>query len=148
MTSLAGAAALAIGCAASAQTSQSTEVVGLAVPVDAGHILSADDLGPVTVPASLAPYVAQPQDIIGKEVKRRLEAGKPVRSYDVMVPQLVRKGQKVALVVKRGAMTLTAQGKALTGGGLGEQVRVQNSQSYSILEGEVVGDGTVQMGAN
>lgn len=138
---LAGAAS-----AASAQLpTETVEVVGLVRTVEAGQIITEADLGPVEVPGTVARLVAMPADVLGKEAKRTIEAGKPLRPYDVMVPQLVKKGQKVSLIVQNETMTITATGKAMTAGGEGDTVRVQNSQSYVLLEGEVVGPGLVRV---
>jgi flagella basal body P-ring formation protein FlgA len=89
--------------------------------------------------------VANPEQVLGKEAKRQLQAGKPIRTYDVTDPQLVRKGQKVAIIVEKGSMTISASGKAMTGGAAGATVRVQNTASYALLEGEVAGPGLVKV---
>lgn len=137
------ACSLTSGGAVAQTVPQTVEVPGVTHTVEAGDIITEKDIGPVEAPryaAHLAPVLA---DLIGKEAKHRLEGGKPIHSYDVGPPQLVKKGMKVSLVVQKGLLTITAEGKALNSGAAGETVRVQNTASFALLDGEVTGEGLV-----
>lgn len=71
--------------------------------------------------------------------KSNLEIG------DVRAPVLVTKGSLITMVVQTPTMTLTSKGKAMDNGAMGEAVRIQNSQSKTVVEGEVVSAGTVRI---
>jgi flagella basal body P-ring formation protein FlgA len=42
-------------------------------------------------------------------------------------------------------MTLTSKGRAMENGAKGQSIRVQNTQSKIVVEGEVVSPGTVRV---
>lgn len=87
--------------------------------------------------------VAKIEDLIGKEVKRGIRAGTTVTPDDVRTQVMVAKGKFVTIGFTRGGIMLSAQGKALENGGLGDTVRVQNMQSKSVVQGIVTGPETV-----
>ena len=139
------AAGLSAGTMGQAAVLSTVKVPGLVRSIEAGEIVTGKDLALVEAPLYEAHLAPVPADLIGKEAKHHLEAGKPIHNYDVGPPQLVKKGQKVFLVVRKGPMVISAVGKALTAGGAGDTVRVQNAESFALLEGEVTGAGTVQI---
>ena len=87
--------------------------------------------------------ISDESQLIGLETKRGLVAGKAIRQVDLQRPVLVNKGSLVTIVLRRGAMLLTARGKALDAGGAGDTIRVTNTASKSTVEGVVTGAGTV-----
>lgn len=82
-------------------------------------------------------------DLIGKEVKRGLHAGQTVDESDVRTHVMVAKGKVVTLSFTKGGIMLSAQGKALENGGLGDTVRVMNTQSKTVVQGTVTGPESV-----
>lgn len=82
-------------------------------------------------------------DLIGKEIKRSVRAGQAVDDSDVRVRPMVTKGKTVTLSFVKGGIMLSAQGKALENGGLGDTVRVLNTQSKSVVRGTVAGPETI-----
>ena len=62
-----------------------------------------------------------------------------VRDGDLEAPTLVRRGALVTMEIKTPMMRLTARGKALDNGTLGETVRIRNIQSKRVIQGTVVG---------
>lgn len=66
------------------------------------------------------------------------------RTADERPAKPVRRGQPVMLKVAGGALTITAQGKALADGDIGDVVRVVTSSSRT-LEGVVESAGTVRI---
>jgi len=131
---------------ASAQAGQGeVEVVALVAPVGAGEIIGELDLEPILVSATAARNALDFEELVGKEARRRLDAGKPLKRYDVIEPQLVRKGDQVSLLVARGPMTISATGKAMGNAAKGDTVRVQNTSSYAVVEGRAIEPGVVQV---
>ena len=60
---------------------------------------------------------------------------------------MVAKGKLITLSFRKGGILLSAQGKALENGGLGDTVRVMNTQSKSVVQGTVTGPETVVVDA-
>lgn len=120
----------------------------LARPVERGELLSADDFVDEERPAGLATGAIAPARAAGLEAVRRLAPGAIVRSGDVMQPRLVRRGEQVTLTVRSGALTITAQGRALADGRRGDVVRVVATATNRTLEGAVDGPGKVRIAAN
>jgi flagella basal body P-ring formation protein FlgA len=82
----------------------------------------------------------------GMETRRLLRAGEAVRADDVRRPILVTKGQTVTMVFAAPGLTLTATGRAMSEGGLGETVTIQNPVSYRQITAVVTGAGEVRAG--
>lgn len=82
-------------------------------------------------------------DLIGKEIKRAVRAGQNISTNDVQTQVMVAKGKVVTLNFSKGNIMLSAKGKALENGGLGDSVRVMNLQSKSVVQGTVTGPETV-----
>lgn len=89
-----------------------------------------------TVPARM-------EDLIGKELKRSTRAGQILSEDDVRTKVMVAKGKLITLNFSKGGIMLTTQGKALENGGLGDTVRVMNTQSKAVVQGTVTGPETV-----
>jgi flagella basal body P-ring formation protein FlgA len=82
----------------------------------------------------------------GMETRRVLRAGEPVRGDDVRKPILVTKGQTVTMIFAAPGLTLTATGKAMSEGGVGETVTVLNPVSFRQITAVVTGAGEVRAG--
>ncbi|MBB4210412.1 flagella basal body P-ring formation protein FlgA [Rhodothalassium salexigens DSM 2132] len=91
--------------------------------------------------------VLEMEDLLGMSLRRRVRPGQTLRATDVETPQLVERGQLVAMVLQRGALTLTATGKALQSGGDGDLIRLQNTATHRVVEGRVTAGGRVAVGA-
>ncbi len=90
-------------------------------------------------------YATAPDQVIGMAAKRGIKAGTPIRLLDLQPPVLVRKGGLVTIILKQGNMSLTAQGKSLDNGALGDTVRIVNSQSKRTIEATVDGPDRVSV---
>ena len=113
-----------------------------------GTTISDSDLSYQTVdPSSVqAGIVTSMNDLDGMETRRVLRAGEPVRPDDVRRPILVTKGSMVTMNFVAPGITLTATGKAMSEGGMGETVTVLNPISYRQITCTVTGAGTVRAG--
>lgn len=83
--------------------------------------------------------------LIGQSVRRSLAAGKPVRLGDVEPPVLVRKNRVVTVALTTREMALTVSARAMEDGALGDIVRVQNTQSTTVIDAEVIGEGRLRV---
>lgn len=87
--------------------------------------------------------LANPADAIGKSARRMLPAGTLLGSGDVIAPRLVRRGDVVALVARRGGLEVRMSGRALSDAGQDERVSVENASSRRIVQGTVDASGDV-----
>ena len=89
--------------------------------------------------------VTKVEDMVGMAPKRSLRPDEILRRSDIERPILVERGSLVTVTLIHGPMALTAQGKALEQGALGDTVRIVNRRSKTVFEGEVVGPGRAKV---
>lgn len=83
-------------------------------------------------------------EVLGLQARRVLSAGQPFRSDDVRRPIVVTKGQTVTMQFAVPGVELTAMGRAMSEGGVGDTVTVQNPVSYRMISAIVTAPGTVR----
>ena len=96
---------------------------------------------------SLFQHFREIVDIAGKEARRALRAGEPVRPTDLKRPTLIAKGSTVTMVFEMPGIHLTAVGRALNEGAQGDTITVLNPTSYRQVEATVISAGTVRVGS-
>ena len=94
--------------------------------------------------AAVSGVVTTMDALSGMEARRVLRAGETVRPEDVRHPILVTRGSTVTMTFEAPGITVTAMGKALSEGGLGETIGVQNVASYRQVSAVVTGPGQVR----
>lgn len=109
-----------------------------------GDTISDSDLTYQTVSGDRPDAVTSLSEISGMQARRFLHAGEPVREDDVKKPVLVAKGSTVTMTFEVPGITLTATGKAMSEGGMGETVTVLNPVSYRQISAIVTGAGQVK----
>ncbi len=126
---------------------KTTEVPVLNRRMLADELITANDIRWLKVRSARlqSNTVISDADLIGKTPRRGLRAGYPVIASAVRRPVLVPKGSLVTLILQTQKMTLTARGKALQPGSDGDVIRVNNLQSNTVIEGEVVASGRVKV---
>ncbi len=94
-----------------------------------------------------AHYAIRPEEIIGKKLRKTVEAGVPI-TFDVVqdVP-VMRQGDRVSLVVESDGFRIATAGEVKGDGFLGKQVAVINVDSQKMVYGKVLDAVTVQVGA-
>jgi len=83
-------------------------------------------------------------EIKGMQTRRMLSAGQPFRAEDVRRPIVITKGQTVTMQFAAPGVELTSMGRAMSEGGVGDTVTIQNPVSYRMISGIVVAPGTVR----
>ena len=78
-------------------------------------------------------------DVIGKAAQRTLQAETILTRRDVRVPILVKRNAIVTMILATPTLNITTQGRALENGGMGETVRVMNTDSRKTVEARVSG---------
>jgi flagella basal body P-ring formation protein FlgA len=79
------------------------------------------------------------------QARRQLRAGQPLKTADLVKPDLVTRDQNVTLIYEAVGLYLTIRGKALEGGTEGDVVSVLNLQSKRTVSGTVIGRGQVSI---
>jgi len=84
-------------------------------------------------------------DVAGQEARVALYAGRPIPFESIGPPAVVHRNQIVPLHFRTGALLITAEGRALERGGVGDRVRIMNLSSRSTLFGFVQKDGSIKV---
>ncbi len=87
----------------------------------------------------------EPNDLIGKKLKRSLRAGSPVLLSMVETLPIVRRGERVKIVINSGPLHLTATGLANSDGAMDEMIRVRNISSNKTIYCRVAAPGLVEV---
>ena len=110
--------------------------------VAAGETLTAADIGTVKRDtAKIAGAVlTRPDAAVGRVARRALGAGNLLSATDLVAQRVIRRGDNVALVSRRGGVEVRMAGRALGDAGEGERVSVENLSSRRVMQG-VAGSG-------
>ncbi|GAA0601684.1 flagellar basal body P-ring formation chaperone FlgA [Caenispirillum bisanense] len=108
-----------------------TAVPVLVRSVGRGELVGPNDITWMTVRVDQLKRdtIMDPEQLIGRTPRRFVQAGAAVHDHEIERPRLIDKGAIITMIYKTPYMQLTAQGRALDHGGMGDQVRVQNLQS-------------------
>ena len=133
---------LTLGCVfACLATSLVAETLTAARVVRPNAIIGPADLGviSVSVPGALTPDA----DVVGLEARITLYPGRPILPDHVGPAALVEHNQPVLVIFRRGGLTISADGRALSRGAEGDTVRVMNMSSRTTVSGKVQPDGSI-----
>jgi flagella basal body P-ring formation protein FlgA len=111
-----------------------------------GEVIADVDLtiGTVANPALTGNVITNLNAASGMEARRPLRAGEVISMSDVRRPVVVTKGQTVTMTFNAPGVSLTAMGRAMSEGGVGDTVVVQNPASYRMVSAVITGTGTVR----
>jgi flagella basal body P-ring formation protein FlgA len=111
-----------------------------------GEVIGDGDvaLGTVSSPVLSGNVITSLDAARGMEARRPLRAGEVISTTDVRHPVVVTKGQTVTMTFDAPGVSLTAMGRAMAEGGVGDTVVVQNPTSYRMVNAVVTGAGTVR----
>jgi flagellar basal body P-ring formation protein FlgA len=74
---------------------------------------------------------------VGMQMRHPMRAGQPLRTADLVKPDLVQRDQEVTVIYQSAGLYLTTRGKALDSGAEGDVVNVINQQTKRTLSGTV-----------
>jgi len=133
---------LAVGTAFAA----TVRVVVPAHDIARGDTISESDLTFATMDgaALMSGVPTRVEEVKGMQARRTLSAGQPFRGDDVRRPIVITKGQTVTMEFDAPGVQLTAMGRAMSEGGIGDTVTVQNPVSYRMISAIVTAPGTVR----
>lgn len=125
----------------------SVDMPHLAANLPAGTILLPEHLTMRPVPAGQASaysYAGMDQ-LVGMALNRQSREGMMLRQSDVSPPVAVAKNELVTIVYRRGPMTLTVKGQAITSASRGSSLQVLNLMSKRVISATAVAPGTVEV---
>lgn len=103
-------------------------------------------IGPndVTIkPVESSGSLSEIRDVVGKEARVILYAGRPIRPGDVGPVALIERNQIVPLVFISGNIKISTEARSLGRGGEGDFIRVMNLSSRTTITGKISADGSV-----
>jgi flagellar basal body P-ring formation protein FlgA len=110
-----------------------------------GHVLIESDIYKIRKDLSKLPfgYITNTSDVIGKQLKRHMQVGRVLTPSHLRNPLVIKRGEIVALQRKTSGFMVSMKGKAMMDGAIGDRIRVKNSSSKRIIEGQVAKAGLV-----
>ena len=116
----------------------------------AGTLLSASNIQMRPVPVKFvdANGAARLEDVIGKTLARQSREGMLLRPSDVTAPLMISKNDSVTIYFRKGPMTLTVKGQAVTSAASGAPVQVLNLMSRRVISATAIAPGAVEVGSD
>ncbi len=149
------AVALSVGATGQTLAAEEMAAAEIELPVPVVTIYAGDTIKdsmlrmrayPSTFRARSA-VIDAPKAIIGRQARRMLLPGEPVPVNAVDDPRLVSRGTPTQMVFEENGLVITTVGAPLQNGGLGETIRVRNTDTNRIVLGTVMADGRIKIGA-
>lgn len=122
------------------------ETVVAARTLRAQTTLAPDDVA--VIDGMVPGTAADPAEVVGLETRVAIYQGRPIRPADLGPPAIVERNQSVLLMYVAGSLTITAEGRALGRGGVGDRIKAMNVASRTTVLGVVSGDGSIRVPAN
>ena len=128
----------------------SVRIVVPARDIMRGEVIGDSDLTYAQVSGTALPSttVTKFEALTGMQTRRLLRAGESIRPDDVRHPVVVTKGQTVTMTFSAPGVELAATGRAMSEGGVGDTVTVQNPASFRMISATVTGPGVVRADAS
>ncbi|MFT7687487.1 MAG: flagella basal body P-ring formation protein FlgA [Candidatus Azotimanducaceae bacterium] len=87
--------------------------------------------------------IFDPDQVIGKELKRAVRVGTVISPTMLLMPILIKRGDNVVIIAKKGQLIVRVTGTALASGTMGQQIAVRNTASERTVKGWVNGPGEI-----
>ena len=92
---------------------------------------------------SVVGYATDRGDLVGKQARRRLVAGKPIPLSAITIPLAVKRGAMVAATYNEDGFAISGSLIALQDGAEGDVIDARNSSTGVVVRATVRGDGTL-----
>lgn len=106
--------------------------------LETGQVVRAEDLEYRQV-ASAEGHYTDPREVLERETRRSIRAGRLLRRDDVRSVPLVRRNDVITLVSRSGAISVASYAKSKDEGGLGDSVRVVTLDGRQTIVARVTG---------
>jgi flagellar basal body P-ring formation protein FlgA len=103
------------------------------------------DVSLYDVPASDGSVIESRAALVGKVAKRTLLPGHGIVAIAIGDPKAVVNGAQVKLVYRDGDLMIVTSALALDAGGVGDTIRVRNTDSGLTISGTILPDGSVSV---
>lgn len=115
--------------------------------VRSGEMIQATDIGFQNIAPSDLPsgVVLDAASMVGMTARRLIAPQQPVAAQDIRTPTVVSRGTTVTMMLTSGALQLTARGRAIDDGSLGDTIRVINTDSNRTVQVLVAGPNLVMV---
>ena len=112
-----------------------------------GHVIQLEDVEFTQLKSDhiLRNIVSDEKDIIGHRLIRNLDQGETILAHMVQKIPLVKNGDRILIIVKKGSLSVTAPGVVRQNGFKDDTIRVENIHSRKIVLGTVIDARTVQI---
>ena len=112
-----------------------------------GHVIQAEDVELTRFKSGriMRNLVSDERDIIGHRLIRNLDEGETILAHMVKKIPLVKNGDRILIIAKKGSLRVTAPGVVRQNGFRNDTVRVENIHSRKIVLGTVIDSRTVQI---
>jgi len=85
------------------------------------------------------------EDFLGRQVARTVTTGSILKSDYIVLPPVIKDGEMVKIIARKGSLQLSTNGLARAEGRLGETIAVKNISSNKMIHGRVDGPGMVSV---
>ena len=119
----------------------SAETLVAARTIRSQSVLAPTDLK--LVAGDVAGSLSSPVDAVGMEARVVLYAGRPIRPEDIGPAALVVRNQTVTILFRRGTLVITAEGRSLGRGTIGDRILAMNLGSHTTVSGIIGADGLI-----
>ncbi len=82
----------------------------------------------------------------GMQTRRTLSMGDVITDQHLQKIPVVKRGDAIQLIARADRMSMSTAGEALQDGGVGDRIRVKNSDSGKVIYGHVLEGGIIQVG--
>lgn len=125
------------------------DVPHLTANLAAGSVLKPTDivLRPVPLKFAESVGVTQVDQLVGQALVRQSRDGMMLKPSDVTTPLLISKNDLVTIYLRKGPMTLTVKGQAITGAANGAPLQVLNLMSKRVISATAIAAGAVEVSA-
>jgi len=118
-----------------------TRPLGRFKPIEESDV----EVRPVDVSGLPSDYIADPEVVLGKRTRRLLDANTVLRPDLVESQPIVKRGDRVRIIVESPGMRITAVGEVKQNGCLGERIPVANLDTNKVIQARVVDTQTVKV---
>lgn len=112
-----------------------------------GEIVTKENLAIVHMPKGRVSSfsIVSFEEVVGMEVKRLLTPGRPIATQSLTHPLIIKRGDKIEILLKMGALVVRAPGKATSDASLGQKLRVVNLVSNKNVVGLAKSEKVVEV---
>jgi len=116
-------------------------------PLARGQRISESMLKTVSVElnATRRSPIRQKEQLIGMEMRRGVNAGTIFTADLLTAPDAIARGDHVVITAESGGFSVRSRGKALSSGGVGEQVMVENLSTTRTVRARITAPGQVEI---